>query len=113
MVHQNLLEDLTDLHIHLGSSSTPHFLWELAHDRGIKLPEKDYWRFIKSVTITKKTTYDKYLKFFDLTELIQSSPRSIEKSVHNAISVAYRRADVRRIEMRFNPMLRNRSGTTD
>ena len=113
MANQTYLGDLVDLHIHLGSASTPHFLWELAHDRGIKLPEKDYWKFIDSVTITKKTTYENYLKFFDLTEVIQSSPRSIEKAVHNAISIAFRRGDVRTIEMRFNPMLRNRGGMTD
>lgn len=110
---ESVLQNLVDLHLHLGSASTPHFLWELAHEQGIRLPEKDYWKFIKSVTIAKKTTYDAYLKFFDLTELIQSSTYAIEKSVHNAISCAYRNADVRTIEIRFNPMLRNKGGEQD
>jgi adenosine deaminase len=105
--------DLVDLHLHLGSSSTPHFLWELAHEQGIRLSEKDYFTFIDSITIKEQTTYDKYLKFFDLTELIQSSTYAIERAAHQAVSRAYRKGNVRTIEIRFNPMLRNRSGEND
>ena len=107
------LTDLVDLHLHLGSSSTPHFLWELAHEQGIRLAEKDYFTFIDSITIKEQTTYDKYLKFFDLTELIQSSTYAIERAAHQAVSRAYRKGNVRTIEIRFNPMLRNRSGEND
>lgn len=107
------LTDLVDLHLHLGSSSTPHFLWELAHDQGINLKEKDYFSFIESIRIKDQTTYDKYLKFFDLTELIQSSTYAIERAAHQAISRAYRKGNVTTVELRFNPMLRNRSGEQD
>lgn len=107
------LTDLVDLHLHLGSSSTPHFLWELAHEQGIRLTEKDYWSFIDSITIKDQTTYDRYLSFFDLTELIQSSTYAIERAMHNAISRAYRKGNIRTIEIRFNPMLRNRGGEQD
>lgn len=107
------LTDLVDLHLHLGSSSTPHFLWELAHEQGIRLSEKDYFTFIDSITIKEQTTYDKYLKFFDLTELIQSSTYAIEKAAHQAVSRAYRKGNIQTLEIRFNPMLRNRSGEHD
>ncbi len=107
------LTNLVDLHLHLGASSTPHFLWELAHDQGIRLAEKDYFSFITSITIREKTTYDKYLKFFDLTELIQSSTYAIEKAAHEAVSRAYRKGGVTTMEIRFNPMLRNRGGEQD
>lgn len=107
------LTDLVDLHLHLGSSSTPHFLWELAHEQGIKLPHKDYFSFIDSITIKEQTTYDRYLSFFDLTELIQSSTYAIERSAHQAISRAYRKGNVQTIEVRFNPMLRNKGGEQD
>ena len=92
------LTDLVDLHLHLGSSSTPHFLWELAHEQGIRLAEKDYFTFIDSITIKEQTTYDKYLKFFDLTELIQSSTYAIEKAAHQAVSRAYRKGNVQTLE---------------
>ena len=113
MEPSSIFNNLVDLHLHLGSSSSPHFLWELAHEQGIRLPEKDYWKFIHSVTITKKTTYDNYLKFFDLTERIQSSTYAIEKAVYHAISSAYRKANVTTLEIRFNPMLRNKGGEQD
>jgi len=107
------LTDLVDLHLHLGSSSTPHFLWELAHEQGIRLEEKDYWEFIKSITVKEKTTYDKYLKLFEITELIQSSTYAIERAVHKAVSRAYRKGNVGLLEVRFNPMLRNKGGEQD
>lgn len=105
--------DLVDLHLHLGSSSTPHLLWELAHAQGIRLSHKNYFKFIDSVTIKENTTYDHYLSFFHLTELIQSSTDAISRATHDAISRAYRKAGVTTIEIRFNPMLRNRGGERD
>jgi adenosine deaminase len=107
------LTDLVDLHLHIGSSSTPHFLWELAHEQGIRLRSKDYWTFIDSITIKEQTTLDKYLRFFDVTELIQSSTFAIERAAHEAVSRAYRKGNVRTIELRFNPMLRNKRGEQD
>jgi adenosine deaminase len=109
----SFLTDLVDLHVHLGSASTPHFLWELAHEQGIRLPQKDYWTFINSITVKEKTTYDKYLHLFDLTELIQSSTYAIERAMHKAVSRAYRKGNVQTLEIRFNPMLRNRGGEQD
>lgn len=103
----------TELHMHLGASSTAHFLWELAHEQGIRLQEKDYWKFIDSVTIKKTISQVHYHGLFDLIQQIQSSPLAIEKSVHNAISHMYRKVGVRVIEIRFNPMRRNRNGEHD
>jgi adenosine deaminase len=107
------LNDLVDLHLHVGSSSTPHFLWELAHEQGIRLRSKDYWTFIDSITIKEQTTLEKYLQFFDCTELIQSSTYAIERATHEAVSRAYRKGNVHTIEIRFNPMLRNKGGVQD
>jgi adenosine deaminase len=107
------LTDLVDLHLHLGSSSTPHFLWELAHEQGIKLNEKDYWSFIDSITIKEQTSYDHYLAFFHVTELIQSSTYAVERSMHKAVSRAYRKGNIKTLEVRFNPMLRNKGGEQD
>ena len=61
MGNETILSDLTDLHLHLGSASTPHFLWELAHEQGIKLEHKDYWKFIESVRLRRKTTNNLYV----------------------------------------------------
>lgn len=108
-----LFNNFTDLHQHLGFSSTPHFLWELAHDQGIKVIEKDYWKFIDAITIKKTTTQRQYHQLFDITQQIQSSPHAVEKAIHNAISYSYRKANVTTIEIRLNPMRRNKSGEHD
>jgi adenosine deaminase len=47
------------------------------------------------------------------TELIQSSPLAVERSVHAAIGGAYRSQRITTLELRFNPMKRNRGGERD
>jgi adenosine deaminase len=47
------------------------------------------------------------------TELIQSSPIAVERSVHGAIGGAYRSQGITTLEVRFNPMKRNRGGERD
>lgn len=105
--------ELTELHVHVGSAVDPPILWEIAHDQGIKLPTKSYWEFEKLITISGKTTYHKYLDLFEWTELIQSSPEAMEKSIYSIASGAYRKNNITTLEIRFNPMLRNRGGERD
>lgn len=120
----DVIQGLVDLHVHLGALTTPHFLWELAHEQGIRLVEKDYWDFIHLVTVKKKISSDKYLRRLDipedqqtspfyLTQRIQSSPYAIERCIHEALSYMYRKVGVTHVEIRFNPMLRNRGGEHD
>jgi len=116
---ENIFQNLCDLHLHLGASVSPHFLWEIAHEQGISLPQKDYWQFLAYFKI-KKTTSEKYLRSFDkdispfvLTQKIQSSPYAVEKSIHHIISFAYRNLLLKKIEIRFNPFLRNKNGFFD
>lgn len=105
--------ELTELHVHIGSSVDPAIMWEIAHDQGIKLPTKNYWDFLHLITVPDKTTYQKYLDLFTWTELIQSSPEAIEKSVYSIASGAYRKNNITTLEIRFNPMKRNRGGERD
>jgi adenosine deaminase len=107
------LNNIADLHVHLGSASTGHLLWEMANQRGIALPEKDYWKFINSVKVDHKIGFETYHSYFDLTQLIQSAPEAIEKAIHESISLSYRKANIDLIEIRFNPMRRNADKTYD
>ena len=104
---------LTELHVHIGSAVDPAIMWEIANDQAIKLPTKNYWEFSKLITVPDKTTYQKYLDLFKWTELIQSSPEAIDKSVYSIASGAYRKNNITNIEIRFNPMKRNRGGERD
>ena len=105
--------ELTELHVHVGSAVDPPIMWEIAHDQGIKLPTKNYWDFEKLITVADVTTYDKYLALFHWTELIQSSPEAMEKSIYSIASGAYRKNNITTLEIRFNPMKRNRGGERD
>src|SRR3989338_7475002 len=84
--------ELTELHVHVGSAVDPAIMWEIAHDQGIKLPTRNYWDFERLITVSGKTTYQKYLDLFAWTELIQSSPEAIDKSVYSIASGAYRKS---------------------
>ena len=55
----------------------------------------------------------RYLALFHWTELIQSSPIAVERSVYEVIGGAYRKNNVTKLELRFNPMKRNRGGEQD
>jgi adenosine deaminase len=106
---------LAELHVHLGGSVDPAVMWEIAHAQGIRLPTKDYWKFVELVTVDaiKKKTFEDYLSLFHWTELIQSSPLAIERSVYQTIAGAYRKNNITLLELRFNPMKRNRGGEQD
>lgn len=107
-------KELAELHFHLGQSVEPHILWAIAHEQGIKLPSKDYWEFFDLVTLNKeKVTWDDYHKLFHLTELIQSSPVSMERTLYEVISGAYRASNITLQEPGFNPLYRNREGERD
>src|SRR6476659_8973706 len=107
---------LAELHTHLGGSVASDTMWSLAHEQGIALPVKDYWEFDKLVTVSDPRgvpDLDALDAIYHWTELIQSSPFAVEQSVHGAIGGAYRSQGITTLEVRFNPMKRNRGGERD
>ncbi|MGH2380501.1 MAG: adenosine deaminase family protein [Candidatus Limnocylindria bacterium] len=105
---------LTELHVHLGAAVTPAIMWGIAHAQGIRLPTKDFWAFRDLITVGRRRRgFDAYLDLFHWTELIQSSPIAVERSVYEVIGGAYRKNNVTGLELRFNPMKRNRGGEQD
>ena len=90
-------------------------MWTLAHEQGIALPVKDYWDFEQLISVDPRGVdgLPELDGIYRWTELIQSSPLAVERSVHGAISGAYRRQNITTLELRFNPMKRNRGGERD
>ena len=108
--------ELTELHCHVGGAVNPAIMWSVAHQAGIRLPTKDYWHFVELISVThpdKVNNLAEYDQIFRWTELIQSSPMAIERSVYEVIGAAYRDCNVTTVELRFNPMKRNRGGERD
>jgi adenosine deaminase len=109
-------EGLAELHTHLGGSVASDIMWSLAHEQGIALPTRDYWEFDRMVTVSDPRgvpDLDSLDRIYHLTELIQSSPLAVQRSVHAAIGGAYRSQRITTLELRFNPMKRNRGGERD
>src|SRR6187397_2941069 len=109
-------EGLAELHTHLGGSVASDILWSIAHEQGIALPVKDFWQFDALVTVSDPhgvQGLDELDQIYHWTELIQSSPLAVERSVHGAIGGAYRSQGITTLELRFNPMKRNRGGERD
>src|SRR5258707_6581652 len=110
------MEGLAELHTHLGGSVASDILWSLAHEQGIALPVKDFWEFDRLVTVSDPrgvANLNALDAIYHWTELIQSSPLAVERSVHAAIGGAYRSQKITTFELRFNPMKRNRGGERD
>ena len=107
---------LAELHTHLGGSVASDIMWSLAHEQGIALPMKDYWEFDRArhrLRPARGPDLDALDAIYHWTELIQSSPLAVERSVHAAIGGAYRSQRITTLELRFNPMKRNRGGERD
>jgi adenosine deaminase len=108
--------ELGELHAHVGGAVDAAIMWSIAHQQGIRLPTKDYWQFVELITVShpdKVSNLDEYDQIFRWTELIQSSPLAIERSVYEIIGGAYRKCNITTLELRFNPMKRNREGEQD
>ena len=108
-------DELTELHVHLGGAVDPAAMWGIAHSQGIRLPTKDYWEFVDLITVHPKRgkSFEDFLELYHLTELIQSSPIAVEQAVYAVIGGAYRKANITTLELRYNPLKRNRGGEQD
>ncbi|MCC7105801.1 MAG: adenosine deaminase [Chloroflexi bacterium] len=106
---------LAELHCHIGGAVDPPTMWSIAHSQGIRLPTRSYWDFVDLITVDgqRVKTFEQYLQLFHWTELIQSSPDAMERAVYEIIGGAYRKNNIDVLELRFNPMKRNRGGERD
>ena len=102
-----------DLHIHLGGAVPSSVLWEILCDNGLRTEYVDFTTFHDSLTATpdEVKSLDDFLgRYFQVTEEIQSSPSAASVSAYQVVAKAYRRAQVRAVELRFNPNKRMRHG---
>lgn len=108
---------LADLHAHLGASVSPTTYWEIAHEQGFKLPERDYHRFIEYITLSDKRKME-LKEYFDtiyhpLLDPLSSGTFACETATFQIMSGAYRSSNIHLIELRNNPMKHNHGGQED
>jgi adenosine deaminase len=102
-----------DLHIHLGGAVPSSVLWEILCDNGLRTEYVDFTTFHDSLTARAddvKSLDDFLGRYFQVTEEIQSSPSAASVSAYQVVAKAYRRAQVKALELRFNPQKRMRHG---
>lgn len=102
-----------DLHIHLGGAVPSSVLWEILCDNGLRTEYVDFTTFHESLTARphEVKSLDDFLgRYFRVTEEIQSSPSAASVSAYQVVAKAYRRAQVKALELRFNPQKRMRHG---
>ena len=101
--------------MHLGGAVDPAAMWSIAHRQGIRLPTRDYWEFLDLITVKpgSRKSFEEFLALYRWTELIQSSPLAVEESIYEVVGGAYRKANITTLELRYNPMKRNRGGERD
>ncbi|MEO5713251.1 MAG: adenosine deaminase [Luteolibacter sp.] len=102
-----------DLHIHLGGAVPSSVLWEILCDNGLRTEYVDFNTFHDSLTARAddvKSLDDFLGRYFQVTEEIQSSPSAASVSAYQVVAKAYRRAQVKALELRFNPQKRMRHG---
>ncbi len=107
-------DQLAEVHAHLGGGVDAASMWELAHEQGIKVPFDDYWDFAAATNVHGGTAGLAGLdSVYQLTELIQSSPEAVFRSVYGMLAGGYRSQRITTHEVRFNPAKRNRGGERD
>jgi adenosine deaminase len=90
-------------------------MWGIAHSQGIKLPTKDYWEFRDMITVSRAGTAASTATSSSSTGRSSSRARRSPWSgaVYEVVGGAYRKNNITTMELRFNPMKRNRGGEQD
>jgi len=114
---QNLLNNLAELHAHIGSSIAPHVYWHIANSEGYKLPKRDYHEFVNHIVLSKdrKMTLKEYLDdiYHPILDKLSSGTLALEKAVYESLGGAYRSNSIKLYELRGNPMKHNKEGEVD
>lgn len=109
---------MIDLHTHLGGAVPASVLWEILCDAGLQTEFSTFDELQNYLTVRPgdiKSLDDFLSLYFHATELIQSSPFAASSACYQAVAKAYRRSQIKGIELRYNPLkrLRKRFHTLD
>ena len=101
-----------DLHLHLDGSMLPRTAWELAQERGIKLPADTIEEFRKFIVVTADCrSVNEYLMRFDMPLQILQDKASIARVTKELIALLASQGLVY-AEIRFAPQLHLQKGLT-
>lgn len=108
---------LAELHAHLSASIHPAIYWQIAHDQGFKLPQKDYYEFKDFITLSpdNRVPMNEYFDkvYHPVLDVLSSGTHAVERATYEIMSGAYRSNNTTVIELRNNPMKHNHNGALD
>ena len=101
-----------DLHLHLDGSMLPESAWEMAAERGIRLPAETLEDFRQFIVVTADCrSVNEYLKRFEMPLQILQDRASLGRTAFELVSLLAGQG-LRYAEIRFAPQLHLRKGLT-
>ena len=105
---------MKDLHLHLSGATDPVLLFEIINETGLKLKNKDFYKFRDSLSMKKEkvSNLEEYLSLIHNIDEAQSSPKAIERSFYKSFVDAYC-VGCDYLELRWNPYKRSQNFKID
>ena len=100
-----------ELHVHLDGSLRPSTMFELAVERGVRLPASTPEQLRSYMLVQNATSLLEYLERFELTLSVMQDAEALERIAYELV-LDHAAENVRWVELRFCPQLNRRLGLT-
>ena len=105
---------LAELHAHLGTSISAEILWQIAHESGFKLPQREFAEFRERIMLSSEhrvelNTYFKDI-YHPLLDKLSSGSHAVEQATYHTMTGAYHKQNITLMELRNNPLKHNKDG---
>lgn len=105
---------LAELHAHLGTSISAEILWQIAHESGFKLPQREFIDFRDRIMLSPehRMELNDYFKqiYHPLLDKLSSGSHAVEQATYHTMTGAYHKQKIVLLELRNNPLKHNKDG---
>ncbi len=105
---------LAELHAHLGTSISAEILWQIAHESGFKLPQREFTEFRERIMLSseRRVELNTYFKevYHPLLDKLSSGSHAVEQATYHTMTGAYHKQNITLMELRNNPLKHNKDG---
>lgn len=107
-------EPLAELHAHLGTSISAEILWQIAHESGFRLPQREFSEFRERIMLSseRRVELNTYFKevYHPLLDKLSSGSHAVEQATYHTMTGAYHKQHITLMELRNNPLKHNKDG---
>lgn len=105
---------LAELHAHLGTSISAEILWQIAHESGFRLPQREFAEFRDRIMLSseRRVELNEYFKdvYHPLLDKLSSGSHAVEQATYHTMTGAYHKQNITLMELRNNPLKHNKDG---